>query len=920
MSPQGADEFVDASTGLEKEIADSINMETYCENKSLKDQVATWYSNHAPRVEIEDIKEKAKSFVQICEDNRDEILKGLFIGGITVAAVYTLVKIFRSVSKIQQPIEFQGAGVSKTTADSLTYSMDEDQNPWKTTSRTQIPTTITTDTTKCSLLSDMLSKYIQRCRVIWPDGSRKLCMMLPLRGSTWIFPTHMLPDNDAEYIIENIRPDQTALSKVIRDRVTARDFVRLDGDYTLVNLVSGGTVPNLSKFLVDGPIKNGSRVGAYLFDMPLSATSVTPVMLQIGNFKNYKTTSTGFYGFDYNMPYETYDGLCGAPIITMASQLLGFHLAGGKRYGAAGFLSKQAFDSAFSELNSRVLIAHSAGEFKTTQFGIEFAPTAPIPKKHAVHFMCDEEDGHEPSLEVYGAHTLGVPKFKSDVRTSPISQDVAEIMDLPREHGKPSTKQIWQHWQRDLHSIAHTRGDFVATPWNRACDDLKDLVAEMTVKYPEEMNFCPLSWHHTINGINGVKWIDKINTSSSMGFPINKSKSTFIEHVDGDVIGVIDPVDFADPEFRAYFEECEIIYASGDRIYAIHRGNLKDDATKFSKNKIRIFAGSQAIFTLLVRKYYLPVVKFVQDHGLEMECAVGINAFGPEWEDVVQLITKFGDDRMIAGDYKAFDKSASAKAMMSAFDVLIEIARRAGYSDRDLTIMRGIATDICYPLYEYNGVMLQAFGSNPSGHPLTVVVNNLMNSLYLRYAYYTLHFNEDVPPFHTRVAALCYGDDNVMNVSPAEDKFTHTAVADVLARAGITYTMADKESESVPLISLKDINFLKRGFRFEPELNRHVAPIEQASISKMLHNIKGTGAPLEETAANALFTANREFFLHGKEIFSERHAQLVEVGRKNFGQDFTLPEWFQLRDEFLDNERVTVSPTVDLEEQILDPQ
>jgi hypothetical protein len=222
--------------------------------------------------------------------------------------------------------------------------------------------------------------------------------------------------------------------------------------------------------------------------------------------------------------------------------------------------------------------------------------------------------------------------------------------------------------------------------------------------------------------------------------------------------------------------------------------------------------------------------------------------------------------------------------------------------------MAGIATDVCYPLYEFNGVMLQAFGSNPSGHPLTVVVNNLMNSLYLRYAYYSLHPEPEVPMFHTRVAALCYGDDNVMNVAKTETKFNHTAVAAVLAEAGITYTMADKTSESIPLISLDQINFLKRGFRYEPALKRHVAPIEEASISKMLHNIRGDGAPDTEVAMNALYTANREYFLHGREVFDVRHSQLERVGVKNFDPLFSLPSWDALVDEFLEEDVTVYGP------------
>jgi hypothetical protein len=901
LDAQGGDED---DEDVPSDISDSINMDTYCQYKPLSQLVSEWYEERKPKVAIEAIKGAAQSFVDIYNEYTNEIVNSIVIGGVAIGAIVLAIKAFKSFSKLQHALSDQ-SGV--TSAEVMPYSMDELDNPWKTIKRTAIPRSSASSTTSTDELSDKIQKNIQRCRVIWPDGRRKICMMFPMRGSSWVLPSHMLPKDDEEYIIENIRPDLRVLDRVIREKISSRDFVRINKDLTLVNLSSGGTIPNLAKFLPSGPPKNGSSIAAFLHEMPKTADITNRYLIKIGNFKEYQTSSTKFDGFDYHLPIETYDGLCGAPVITCSAQLVGFHLAGDGTYGAAGYMDSIEFERAFVTLNRQVLVAHSAGTMQTVQFGKDFTPTADIPAKHSVRFMTEEE-GREPSLEIFGAHSLGVPTFRSDVRTSPISEDVAEIMGLEREHGKPDKRKIWKHWQRDLHSIAHTRGDFEPGPFVRAYDDLDARVKQVIAMHPNEMCFKPLSWHHTINGINGVKWIDRINTKSSMGFPINKSKSEFLEPVLEEVLGVAEPVDFNDPEVLQYFLEAEEIYSDGERIYAVHRGNLKDEPTKFTKNKIRVFAGSQVVFTLLVRKYFLPVVKFIQDHGLELECAVGINAFGPIWEDVTQLITQHGADRMIAGDYKAFDKTASAKAMMSGFGVLISIAEAAGYSDRDLTIMAGIATDVCYPLYEFNGVMLQAFGSNPSGHPLTVVVNNLMNSLYLRYAYYSLHPEPEVPMFHTRVAALCYGDDNVMNVAKTETKFNHTAVAAVLAEAGITYTMADKTSESIPLISLDQINFLKRGFRYEPALKRHVAPIEEASISKMLHNIRGDGAPDTEVAMNALYTANREYFLHGREVFDVRHSQLERVGVKNFDPLFSLPSWDALVDEFLEEDVTVYGP------------
>eukprot|EP01084_Bolivina_argentea_P208140 354976_1 len=132
---------------------------------------------------------------------------------------------------------------------------------------------------------------------------------------------------------------------------------------------------------------------------------------------------------------------------------------------------------------------------------------------------------------------------------------------------------------------------------------------------------------------------------------------------------------------------------------------------------------------------------------------------------------------MIAGDYKAFDKSLPVEIMLQSFHHLIKIAERAGYSERQLTIMRGIATEISMPIYEYNGVLIQAPGSNPSGHPGTVVINDFSGQTFVRYGYYKTQCKkppEEVPDFDKKVKLAVYGDDNAMGVCKSIPEFNHT--------------------------------------------------------------------------------------------------------------------------------------------------
>jgi hypothetical protein len=97
---------------------------------------------------------------------------------------------------------------------------------------------------------------------------------------------------------------------------------------------------------------------------------------------------------------------------------------------------------------------------------------------------------------------------------------------------------------------------------------------------------------------------------------------------------------------------------------------------------------------------------------------------------------------MIAGDYAAFDKSMPPSIILAAFDILIWMCGKAGYTHDDLQICKGVAMDTAFPLVDFNGDLIQFFGSNPSGHPLTVIINGLANSLYMRYCYYQTNPNK----------------------------------------------------------------------------------------------------------------------------------------------------------------------------------
>jgi hypothetical protein len=310
---------------------------------------------------------------------------------------------------------------------------------------------------------------------------------------------------------------------------------------------------------------------------------------------------------------------------------------------------------------------------------------------------------------------------------------------------------------------------------------------------------------------------------------------------------------------------------------------LKDEPITYKKwddHKIRVFAGSQVAFTVLMRMYTLPLMAARKKYPLVFESAVGCNAAGKDWNEFAKFFT--WEDRMVNGDFKAFDKRLPPEVMMAVFEYYVYILEIAGFDEEDIAVVRGIATEICYPCYEMLGTIIKVSGSNPSGHSLTVEVNNDGNRLVLRYVYYSLHDDEEgIPSFSDVVHLLCYGDDNIMSVSPSEQKLNHTVIAEELAKIGMVYTMADKESESVPFINLEECDFLKRKFKHDPDIGAIVGPLAESSVYKRLHFFRAK-TPLSKPAylADVLSGAAQEMFLHGKEKFEKFVAEAEQIAQE----------------------------------------
>lgn len=708
------------------------------------------------------------------------------------------------------------------------------------------------------------------------DGMQ--CNALPVRGNVMLLPNHFIQKKTEFVTVTNIGGTQylnLPLSSALCQRIAGTDL-------SVWYCPGIGNQKDLTPYY---PLEISDDKKITVYTLYNDEGKLTRYPEMTAKRERIVTTQGGFFaGLKYSFPQDTFGGLCMGTLIGSAQGIpfiAGHHLAGRGTTGAAGFITRTQLNDAITQLDSKpgVLVSHSAVPLTPESMGVEFGPlTKP-------HDKCPTNDlTPVAKIRVHGSHCLKSPTGGvSSVVTSVISEAVTKVMGIPKEHGPPNQMGHRRHKELDMAGKVDTATKFDSELMQKSYIDYQ---AQLDQIPDEELNRVgKISDDVNLAGLDGVLGINPMNFSTSVGFPLKGPKTQYVEKSDRVVDGISCPRD-VDPVILEEIAKMEEALLRGESINAIFKGSLKDEPTKETKDKVRVFAAANMPFVMLVRKYFLTLAALVQRNKLSTECAVGTVVQSPEWTELFQHIGKFGEDRVIAGDYAKFDGRMSAHFMLMSFKLLIHLAEKSGnYDEDDLTIMRGIATEISYPTYDYFGTLVQFMGSNPSGHPLTVVINSLVNSLYMRYTYYAIARDKGwwrTPLFSKVVSLMTYGDDNIMSVKEGYDDFNHTAIAAEFVKVGIKYTMAEKEAESVPFINLSDASFLKHFAVYDPELGLFRSPVEEGSIAKMLHaHLKSKVLTMDQSSAEAIQNVALKYFEFGRDVYTEKVQQLRQVAMES---------------------------------------
>ncbi len=422
------------------------------------------------------------------------------------------------------------------------------------------------------------------------------------------------------------------------------------------------------------------------------------------------------------------------------------------------------------------------------------------------------------------------------------------------------------------------------------------------------------SYKDAVNGVPGVRFVDRMNMSSSMGFPFKSQKKRFLVPLTSE--GLNGPVVF-DKEIEERIQGIFDSYDNNTLVHPVYCLSIKDELRKkhkIEKKEYRGFFGGPADFIVVMRMVYLRFIRVVQLNKDIFETAVGTEAQCIEWQRLYNIILRAHPegDRCVFGDFSKFDVTMVSQFLYNAFDAIADfIACNSTDDDKVVHYARMIAREFDNITVDAFGDLITLIGKNPSGNALTVLINSIVNSMYMRYVYLINHpqyVDNDyyrmlhiLKHFREHVSLLTYGDDNGMSVHKDCYWFDHTVIQNSLARIGVTYTMADKETETTPFINIEDATFLQRSFVYDKDLEVILCPLNKGSIVKSLFYSRTSDfMDMDQLTIQNMENAIREAFFHGKEYFEFMSDLMYKIASKH-GLQLRLITWESEAVNYIEN-------------------
>lgn len=575
---------------------------------------------------------------------------------------------------------------------------------------------------------------------------------------------------------------------------------------------------------------------------------------------------------------ETKDGDCGAMLMGVSSglarKILGIHVAGAIGYGMSSPLNIQDIRSGLEKIS------------RAAQISLDLTPV--------LQSVGTKEDVELPEgdFSPVGKALFQVASpSKTALRPSVIHGFITEPTTMPSalRPVKVDGKRV------DPMSLGLKKAGKIP-PF---LDEQKLAVSVNDVERIINSNIDPdhkrvLSDMEAVTGVEGDPFLAPINRKSSPGFPLVREK----KGAPGKMRWLGSDEYKLDAEIQQAMHSIEQNARENKRTATIWTDTLKDERRPLEKVKIgktRVFSAGPMNYTLVFRKYFLGFAAHCAKNRIDNEISIGTNVYSSDWNRTATKLCSKGD-KVIAGDFSNFDGTLVLQILADVVEIINKF-----YDDgeENAQIRCVLWKEIVNSVHLRGDNVYLWTHSQPSGCPITAILNSIYNSISMRYVWMLVMPKEyqTMKLFNKHVAMVSYGDDNCVNIhDDVIALFNQLTIAAGYLEMGMIYTDEAKTGVMIPYRTLSDIAYLKRTFTWSEAEHQYLAPLSLDVVLEMVNWIRGDFDTEERTIEN-METSAFELSLHGKTTFEH----WIEKYR-NAAQAFERRPLFLTYEEYRDVE------------------
>jgi len=757
------------------------------------------------------------------------------------------------------------------------------------------------------------SKVLRTSLYLMHDDVKPLGNVLFLKGNVFLMNYHYLEILKKKKLDDDILYLSNRSGRLVEFTFgeLSRNFVRLEktGDQIDAVLVWLDPVRNrvsahcdvVKHFVTNGDLQG--LTGKYNAQLPTYNSSIHEIIqskrsvVDVEMDYNKVRIDDNDVHMELNTTWRYYGntsfGDCGAPLIlnhaSAARKILGIHMASNGFYGLAQTITQEMINKAMES------VPRSCQNY--VEIDIACDPILPD------DLVCDSVPLTK-GLMIHGKTIIPVSSgAKTKIKPSPFYGYVEPLTKPAFLHRIGDIDPMYNGLVKYGKEVPRIDPKLIAISVNDIRNNIDFNMSRRDIEKYQRI----LTYDEALLGVDGDEFLAPINRSTSMGYPY---ASTIVQprgkrKAFGDDEWTMN-TDLA-KQIRVDVEILLQNCRDGKQTGVYWSDTLKDERRPIAKvdaGKTRVFCGGPVHFTIAFRQYFLGFAAWIMHNRNHNEVSVGTNVFSGDWNDIVRKLASRAQTRkgmnVVAGDFSNFDGSLSSQILWAILDMIND-----WYDDgeENRQIRNVLWMNIVHAIHINRNVIYQTTHSQPSGCPITAILNSLYNSVIVRIAYIFCaesHFQETGEDFRSMksfaefVAMVSYGDDNIVGICERIiDWFNQVTITAALALIGHEYTDEAKTGIIVPFRDISEIAYLKRSFVWNPRVNRYIAPLNLDVIREIVQWTKHGTLEHTITLAN-LDVTMRELSLHDSIVFNEYCAIL----RKEC-QRLKITYRFLTQDEYL---------------------